>query len=105
MPDSPWIEVKDYRAPQGWTQPDQASSRARDYCAALERGEILSFPQPPFDFPSEDGEFLLSQQWAELRMHKNVSYRPGDDVLRGVSGNSAAASARSTPFCEITARK
>jgi hypothetical protein len=93
MPDSPWIEVKDYRAPQGWTHADPGT-RARDYCAALERGEILFFPAPPFAFPEEDVDFLLSQRWAELRMHKNVSYRPADDVLRGVAGSAAATTAR-----------
>ncbi|HWF40130.1 MAG TPA: Kdo hydroxylase family protein [Candidatus Acidoferrales bacterium] len=86
-----WIEVNDYRPPHGWTQPEQASSLARNYCAALERGEVLYFPQPPFDLPTTDREYLLDQQWSELRMHKNVSYRPADDTLRGVSGNSASA--------------
>lgn len=86
-----WIEVNDYRMPLGWTQPEQASSLARNYCAALERGEVLYFPQPPFDLPSADREFLLAHEWSELRMHKNVSYRPGDDTLRGVSGDSASA--------------
>ena len=86
-----WIEVNDYRMPLGWTQPEQASSLARNYCAALERGEVLYFPHPPFDLPSADREFLLAHEWSELRMHKNVSYRPGDDTLRGVSGDSASA--------------
>lgn len=86
-----WIEVSDYRMPLGWTQPEQATSLARNYCAALERGEVLYFPQPPFDLPSADREFMLAHEWSELRMHKNVSYRPGDDTLRGVSGDSASA--------------
>jgi hypothetical protein len=90
MPDSHWFEVHDYKSPEGWTHPSQAAQSARAYCEALERGEILFFPQPPFAFSSEDAEFLLSQQWAELRMHKNVSYRPAGDVLRGISGNGAA---------------
>ena len=89
MSESHWVEVEDYKSPGGWTQPEDGPSRARGYCAALERGEILFFPRPPFAFSQEDGEFLVSQQWAELRMHKNVSYRPGDDILRGVSGNAA----------------
>jgi hypothetical protein len=93
MSESHWLEVEDYKSPEGWTQPADGASRARGYCAALERGEILFFRQPPFAFSQEDGDFLLSQHWAELRMHKNVSYRPGDDILRGVSGD-AAASAR-----------
>jgi len=90
MAEPHWVQVEDYSSPRGWSQPEQGAARARDYCEALERGEILFFPRPPFDFPAEDAELLLAQQWTELRMHKNVSYRPGDDVLRGVSGNAAA---------------
>jgi len=89
MPEPSWIEVEDYKSPEGWTQPAQGVARARDYCKALESGEILFFPRSPFPFSKEDGDVLLSQQWAELRMHKNVSYRPADDVLRGVSGSAA----------------
>lgn len=89
MAEPHWVQVEDYGT-RGWSQPEQGAARARDYCEALERGEILFFPRPPFDFPAEDAELLLAQQWTELRMHKNVSYRPGDDVLRGVSGNTAA---------------
>lgn len=86
---TPWTQVEDYEFPKGWLSPDRGAGKARDYCQLLERGEILFFPQPPFDFPADDQNFLLAQQWAELRMHKNVSYRPADDVLRGVSGNSS----------------
>jgi hypothetical protein len=89
MAEPHWVQVEDYGT-RGWSRPDQSAARARDYCEALESGEILFFPRPPFDFPAEDAELLLAQQWTELRMHKNVSYRPGDDVLRGVSGNAAA---------------
>jgi hypothetical protein len=85
----PWIEVEDYKFPRGWIYPGKAEKRSREYCERLERGDILFFPEPPFHFAAEDREFLLSQQWAALRMHKNVSYRPGDDILRGVSGSAS----------------
>lgn len=85
-----WISISDYKMPAGWVQPSQGNSRARECCQALERGEILFFPQPPFNLPAADREFLLAQKWAELRMHKNVSYRPGDDTLRGVSGDAVS---------------
>jgi hypothetical protein len=85
-----WVEVEDYKFPEGWLRADRLNAGPREYCGMLERGEILFFPQPPFDFPESDQHFLLSQQWAELRMHKNVSYRPAGDVLRGVSGDTAA---------------
>ena len=90
MPASGWMEMSDYKMPAGWLQPGRAESRARECCQALERGELLFFPQPPFNLPEADRDFLLAQQWAKLRMHKNVSYRPGDDTLRGVSGSTVS---------------
>jgi hypothetical protein len=88
MPDAPWIPVEDYKV-GGWAYPAQRDTRARACCEALERGQILFFREPPFHLPAEDREFLLSQQWTELRLHKNVSYRPGEDILKGVSGDAA----------------
>ena len=88
MATSPWVSVDDYKYPRGWARPEDRDARARDYCRALELGEILFFPAAPFDFPAADQSFLLAQKWAELRLHKNVSYRPGEDVLRGVTGTA-----------------
>ncbi len=84
---SPWVVVDDFERSAGWVAPEQSAVRSRVYCEMLERGQILFFREPPFDLPRTDQEFLLAQQWSELRMHKNVSYRPSEDVLRGVSGN------------------
>lgn len=89
MPEVPWVAVEDYSFPAGWLRPDQATARARSYCELLESGQILFFSSPPFQLPGEDREFLISQQWSALRLHKNVSYRPGADVLRGVGGDAA----------------
>lgn len=91
MADAAWTTVEDYKLPAGWLRPGQADERARAYCELLESGQILFFREPPFEFPAADREFLLSQRWSELKMHKNVSYRPGDDTLRGVSGDGATA--------------
>ncbi len=90
MVDAPWVEVRDYKCPAGWVNPREAAARARSYCRQLESGQIIFFGQLPFELPDADREFLISQQWSELRLHKNVSYRPGDDTLRGVAGESAA---------------
>jgi len=84
----PWILVEDYRKGAGWGSAAQREARARSYCELLESGQILLFREPPFDLPAEDQKFLLEQEWTELRMHKNVSYRPSEDVLKGVSGNA-----------------
>ena len=85
---SSWIEVEDYRLPGGWVGRERVAARARAYCELLEKGQIVFFRTLPFHFPREDQEFLLAQEWTELRLHKNVSYRPSEDVLRGVSGDA-----------------
>jgi hypothetical protein len=88
MANLPLIQVEDYRMPAGWVRPEQREARARAYCELLEGGQILSFRELPFVLPAEDREFLLAQEWTELRLHKNVSYRPADDILRGVAGDA-----------------
>jgi 3-deoxy-D-manno-oct-2-ulosonic acid (Kdo) hydroxylase len=87
MANVPWILVEDYKA-TGWVGREQLEARARVYCEHLERGEILFFRELPFHFPAEEREFLVKQEWAELRLHKNVSYRPTEDLLRGVTGDA-----------------
>jgi 3-deoxy-D-manno-oct-2-ulosonic acid (Kdo) hydroxylase len=89
MTHAPWFVVDDYMEGSGWVGPEQHEQRARAYCEMLERGRVLFFREPPFSFPEADREFLLAQEWSDLRMHKNVSYRPAEDVLRGISGHSA----------------
>ncbi len=88
MPNLPWILVEDYKSPAGWVNAQQRDARARAYCELLESGQILFFRDLPFTLAPADQEFLLAQEWAELRLHKNVSYRPGEDVLKGVTGSS-----------------
>jgi 3-deoxy-D-manno-oct-2-ulosonic acid (Kdo) hydroxylase len=87
MTNFPWILVEDYKLPAGWVRREQREARARAYCELLESGQILFFCDLPFHLPVEDRDFLLAQEWAELRLHKNVSYRPTEDLLRGVTGN------------------
>ena len=88
MPNPSCILIEDYKSQGGWVGTEQRAERGRAYCEMLERGQILQFREPPFPFPVADQEFLRNQEWTELRMHKNVSYRPGEDVLRGVSGDA-----------------
>ena len=87
MTNLPWILVEDYKFPAGWVGAEQRESRARAYCELLEQGHILFFRELPFSLPQGDREFLIAQSWTELRLHKNVSYRPGEDTLRGVTGD------------------
>ncbi len=86
---SPWTVVEDFNLRDGWKPSRENDARSRAYCERLEAGEILFFRELPFNFPLEDREFLLGQKWSELRLHKNVSYRPETDILRGVSGDKA----------------
>jgi hypothetical protein len=58
------------------------------HCDQLERGKVLFFSHVPFDFPDADREFLLSQKQTGSRFHKNISYRPAKDLLKGVDENS-----------------
>jgi hypothetical protein len=82
----PGTVVEDYKWPGGWVGPEQHGDRARAYCDLLERGQVIFFREPPFELPRADREFLLTQEWAEMRLHKNISYRPTEDLLKGVKG-------------------
>jgi len=62
---------------------------ARWYCDQLERGKVLFFHDVPFDLPQADRDFLLSQKQTGSRFHKNISYRPTRDILKGVSSDSS----------------
>ena len=82
------INVQDYHFPAGWTAGVKAESRAAWYCRQLEAGEIVFFGHIPFNLPKENREFLLSQRQTNSRLHKNLSYRPKKNLLRGVSASS-----------------
>src|SRR2546423_5516756 len=79
------VEIADYSYPQGWRT--AAEQRAREACAQLEGGAILLLPGIPYDFPRADIDFLLQHQAEDSRLHKNVSYRPSEDLLRGFGGS------------------
>jgi hypothetical protein len=79
-----WLTIDDYGT-TGWASAGDPSLRPRQCCAELEKGAILFFPTPPFDLPRADIDFLVSLTPADSRLHKNISYRPEQDVLRGFS--------------------
>ncbi len=56
----------------------------------LETGDILFFPQTPFELTAEDRVFLLSQKQVDASYHKNISYRPYEDRLKGVDQKDEA---------------
>jgi 3-deoxy-D-manno-octulosonic acid hydroxylase-like protein len=86
----PWLTIDDYGA-GGWKSAADAATRSRQYCAQLEAGAILYFAAPPFDLPPGDVEFLLALKPADSRLHKNISYRPESDLLRGFSDEASKA--------------
>jgi hypothetical protein len=68
-------------------------TQARAWCAQLEAGDILYFPQTPIAIPSGDLEFLLGQQQTDSSLHKNIAYKPNIDKLSGVDTKTADAQA------------
>jgi hypothetical protein len=56
----------------------------------LESGDILYFPRTPFELKAEERAFLLSQRQSEASFHKNISYRPAKDRLKGVDQDEPA---------------
>lgn len=79
------VKADDFTYPQGWPAGADADERSRHYCQQLEEGKIVYFEKLPFDLPEVDRQFLLSQKQSEFKGHKNVSYRPGQDLLRGAA--------------------
>jgi hypothetical protein len=60
----------------------------------LESGDILYFPVSPPLLPDEDRAFLVTQKQVDASYHKNISYRPLDDRLKGVAQDDSAQRAR-----------
>jgi hypothetical protein len=58
---------------------------------ALESGDILYLPASPFPFSDEDRSFLLEQRQVRAVYHKNISYRPTEDRLKGIDQKDADA--------------
>ncbi|HXZ29423.1 MAG TPA: Kdo hydroxylase family protein [Terriglobales bacterium] len=88
LPSSPLLGIDDYRYPGGWAASSHPAERAFACCRALEEGRILIFAAVPFELPADDRAFLISQRQTESRFHKNISYRPRQDVMRGTSSES-----------------
>jgi len=82
-PQNSLTHITDYK-PGFWP-----AERARWACDQLERGHVLFFSGVPFDFPQADREFLLSQKQTGSRFHKNISYRPSQDLLKGAESDAA----------------
>lgn len=58
-----------------------------EHARRLESGDILYFPKTPFELSDDDKDFLIRQKQAAPSLHKNISYRPARDRLKGVDSN------------------
>jgi hypothetical protein len=65
-----------------------------DICARLESGDILYFPANPIPLAAADREFLIEQKQVDASYHKNISYRPAQDRLKGVEARDEASRER-----------
>lgn len=82
------IEVEDFSLTRGWQRAPDAQRRSRECCGHLEAGDILMLSTLPYPMAEEDRSFLLSQNQSGFKGHKNVSYRPSQDLLRGSAGDA-----------------
>jgi 3-deoxy-D-manno-octulosonic acid hydroxylase-like protein len=80
-----WITVDDFHYPTGWRNDVTGEERAHWYCQQLEQGALLVFDEIPFELPPGHQEFLRSRPPGGSHYHKNVSYRPHNDRVRGFS--------------------
>jgi hypothetical protein len=64
------------------------TDQARSWCAALEAGSVLYFPQTPIPISDADAQFLLGKQQSSSRTHKNIAYKPDRDLLSGIDRKS-----------------
>src|SRR5271170_2818390 len=60
----------------------------------LEAGDILYFPISPPLLPDKDRAFLVTQKQVDASYHKNISYRPLEDRLKGVAQDDSVQRAR-----------
>jgi hypothetical protein len=66
-----------------------AEASAEEY-RGLEMGDILYFPASPSLISEENRTFLVTQKQVDASYHKNVSYRPAEDRLKGVDQDDPA---------------
>jgi hypothetical protein len=74
-------------------------------CARLESGDVLFFPSNPIALDEDDRAFLLGQKQANASYHKNISYRPAQDRLKGVAADDEASRERTHRVLRAFSRK
>src|SRR5690242_5160708 len=76
-----------------------------EICARLESGDILYFPHTPIPLDGADRAFLIEQKQVNASYHKNISYRPSQDRLKGVDARDGAVRARAHRVMRDYSRK
>lgn len=71
----------------------ETEASATEY-RGLEAGDILYFPVSPPLLPDDDRAFLVTQKQVDAAYHKNISYRPLEDRLKGIDQDDCTQRAR-----------
>lgn len=69
----------------------KSDSNRFKYAADLEQGNILFFPETPFEFPADEIAFLLQQRQGASGNRKNIAYKPGIDKITNHDSSDAVA--------------
>src|SRR4051812_47376793 len=69
---------------------ERSDAESTSYASSLEKGDILFFEDLRPALSADDIAWLLSTKADGSGLHKNVSYRPGQDVVRGYANRSDA---------------
>lgn len=78
------VKADDFKHPGGWdASVVHPETRSRWYCEQLEEGRIIVFDDFPFTMHEDELQFMLAQRMSGSKTHKNISYRPGENVMRG----------------------
>ncbi len=79
------VPVPEYAVEAGQV-PALDDARRRWYTERLEEGQILFFERAPFPLPDDkERAALASARQASAAYHKNISYRPGEDRVKGLA--------------------
>ncbi len=79
------VRVSEYAVEAGQV-PALDDARRRWYAERLEEGQILFFERAPFPLPNDkERAALTSVRQASAAYHKNISYRPGEDRVKGLA--------------------
>lgn len=76
------------------TQALQNPEQLRHYCAQLEAGDIIFFPETPIQIAPDDLSFLLGHQQVGGAYHKNIAYRPLEDRITGFDAKDPSGAER-----------